>query len=466
MNDLLVNQFHDILPGTCIPKAHDDSIRETTNVINQSKILIEDILIAEKKEHFVSVVNTLSFDRDDVLYLDCIDGFIVEGDYKQQVITDIRGNKKLAVMGVVMPAFSSIVLELVPGTSQSASAFSLKDNQLNTPFVLAKFNEKGYIMSFVDKRIQRELKGDGFALNTFLIAEDVPSDWDNWDLDADCECKFKDCAELVSRIIVADGEVEFRIRSEYKLTPNSTLQQDMIFYSNSAEVKFDTVMNWQDNHRFLKTAFDTSIYSDFVRHEVQFGYIKRQTNRNTAVEKAKFEVSNHKYTDLSETRYGAAVLNDCKYGISVKESQMRLSLHKGGCRPDYRGDKGLHACCYSFYPHNEEFSANSVIKPAYMLNIKPIVVPGVRSEDSLVRVSADNIIIEAVKPLEDNEKAFILRLYEAEGTYTRTNVKFAELIKGIAATNMLEEVVEELEAKQEIELCFNAFEIKTLKINY
>jgi alpha-mannosidase len=466
MKDLLVNQFHDILPGTCIPQAHEQSIRETTGVIEHARSLIKDILRPAQKEYTVSIINTLSFDRTDVLYLDYLEGYIVKGDYKQQVVTELSGNKKLAVFGAVIPAFSSIVLELTPGYIQKATVFELKDNQLETPCVLANFNEKGYISSFIDKRIQRELKGEGYAFNTLLIAEDVPKDWDNWDLDADCEGKFKDEASLISREVVADGEVEFRIRSEYKLTVNSTLQQDMIFYADSAEVRFDTIMNWQDNHRFLKTAFDTSIHSDFVRQEVQFGYIKRQTNRNTAVEKAKFEVSNHKYTDLSETRYGVAVLNDCKYGVSVNASQIRLSLHKGGCRPDYKGDKGIHACCYSFFPHTEGFSANAVIKPAYQLNIKPIVVSGIHEEASLVKISADNIIIEAVKPLEENEKAFILRLYEAEGTYTTAKLSFTDMIKGLAVTNMLEEVENKIELQQEIELNFKAFEIITLKVNY
>jgi alpha-mannosidase len=466
MEDLLVNQFHDILPGTCIPKAHEQSIRETTKVIEQSKVLIEGLLKPQEKKYTVSVANTLSFDRDDVLYLDYMDGYIVEGNYKQQIVTDLGGNKKLAVMGVVIPAFSSVILELTPSTVPESTAFVLKDNQLTTPLVTVIFNEKGYIQSFVDNRIHRELKGEGYALNTFLIAEDVPSDWDNWDLDADSECKFKDTAKLMSRTIVADGEVEFRIRSEYELTSKSTLIQDMIFYAGSAEVRFDTIMNWQDDHRFLKTAFDTSIHSDFVRQEVQFGHIKRVTNRNTAVEKAKFEVSNHKYTDLSETRYGVAILNDCKYGISVNESQLRLSLHKGGCRPDYKGDKGSHACCYAFYPHDGGFSASGVIKPAYQFNYKPIAVAGVRKEESLLKVSAENIIVETVKPLEDNEKAYIIRLYEAEGTYTNTKLRFTEAVKGLAITNMLEEVIYEFPVGQEVELNFNAFEIITLKINY
>ncbi|MDF2800720.1 MAG: hypothetical protein K0S61_623 [Anaerocolumna sp.] len=466
MEDLLVNQFHDILPGTCIPKVHDESKKETTNIIKTSNLLIESLLVPEIKEKTISVVNTLSFERNDVIYIDYVDGYLVDGDYKQQIITDLSGNRKLAVLGVVIPAFSSVVLNLIPDNKPYATVFCLDGNTLKTPFVIVEFNDKGYISSFIDRRNDRELKGEGNGLNTFLIAEDLPSDWDNWDLDADIECKFKDCAELISRQVVEDGTVEFRIRSEYKLTKNSTLKQDMIFYAHNAEVRFDTIMDWQDDHRFLKTAFDTTVQSDFVRQEIQFGYMKRSTSRNTLEEKAKFEVCNHKYTDLSEIRYGVALFNDCKYGISAKESKLRLSLHKGGSRPDYRGDKGQHFCSYSFYPHKEGFSANSVIKPAYMFNIKPIIVFGTIIQDNLLLVSEDNVIVETIKPLEDNEKGYIIRLYEAEGSYTKTKISFNDLVKGLALTNMLEEVIMELPVNQEIELKLHAFEIITLKVNY
>lgn len=466
METLLVHQFHDILPGTCIPQANEQTVRETAAVIARARDLTEEILQPAKKEGVISVRNTLSFDREDVIYLDSPEGYLLAGNYKQQMITDLKGSKKLAVSGAVIPAFSAEAFEFVTGTISGTSLFRYEDAKLETPFFTVEFDARGFISSLIDKRVRRELRGDGYALNTFLIAEDVPADYDNWDLDADCECKFEDRAKLLSRNVVSDGEVEFRIRSEYKLTEKSVLRQDMIFYGTSPEVRFDTVIDWQDTHRFLKTAFDTAIHADFARHEIQFGYIERSTNRNTAAEKAKFEVTNHKYTDLSETRYGAAILNDCKYGITAKDSKLRLSLHKGGNRPDYRGDKGVHECCYSFYPHEGAFGADSVIKPAYMLNYKPLVCEGILKEDSFVKVSSDNILIEAVKPPEDAENAYILRIYEAEGTYTNTRISFTDPVKGLALTNMLEEVTTVLPPAQEIELTFGAFEIKTLKVNY
>ncbi|MGB8455807.1 MAG: glycoside hydrolase family 38 C-terminal domain-containing protein [Anaerocolumna sp.] len=466
METLLVNQFHDILPGTSIPRVHEESIKETSDLIKRSSEYILDKIKTEQKDNAISVVNTLSFERKDTLYVDYKDGYVFEGDYKQQIITDLHGNKKLAVLGAAIPAFSSAAFRLVMGTPEAQSAFEMNGQELITPYAKVIFDERGFITSFIDRAINRELRGGGYALNTFLMAEDVPNAWDNWDIDADIEFKFRDTAHLLNRRIISDGPVELRIRSEYRVSEKSTIKQDMIFYAGSPEVRFETIMNWQDNHRFLKTAFDTTIFSDFVRQEVQFGYIKRPTTRNTAEEKAKFEVSNHKYSDLSENKYGIAILNDCKYGISVKDSQMRFSLHKGGCRPDYKGDKGVHECTYSFYPHNEGFGADSVIKPAYELNYKPIVVSGEWSRPSFAGVDCGNIIIEAIKPCEEDDKAYIMRLYDAEGTYTNTTLTLNGKVKEAALTNMLEETIEKLPDTNQINLVFKPFEIKTVKITY
>jgi alpha-mannosidase len=462
---MLINQFHDILPGTCIPKAHIQSNKETTEIIETSAALIADMTGSPDKD-CITLTNTLSFERTSPVLIDYTQGYVVDGDYKQQLYTDLDGRLKLIVSGVTIPAFSSVTLQFVRGTVSTLSAFTFCGNCLNTPFAKVDFDERGFITSFIDTRINRELCGEGYPLNTFLVAEDVPKAWDNWDLDADIECKFKDAAQLISREVYSQGEAALVLRSKYKITAKTTITQDMFFFADTAEVRFDTLMDWQDDHRFLKTAFDTSIMQDFARCEVQFGFVKRPTTRNNSLEKAKFEVLNHKYTDLSEARYGVAILNDCKYALSLEGGKMRLSLHKGGNRPDFRGDKGLHRCVYSFLPHNEGFNVNAVIKPAYELNIPPVVSQGEYKTLPLIEVDADNIIVETIKPCEDNERAFIVRMYDAEGAYTRTAVKLFDGAKSIAITNMLEETLEDLPEVTAVNLEFRPFEIKTMKVIY
>ncbi len=458
--DLLLNQFHDILPGTCIPSAHKLSLSQTNKLIETADELIKEAVTGEGNA--VTVTNTLSFDRCDPIFLECEEGFIADCDCKQQAYKNLDGKNILIISGLKIPAFSTVKINLVKGTADAASEIGVSENGISTPFADFKFDAKGYIESCVDKRTNREIRGDGYALNTFLMAEDLPTAWDNWDIDVDLDCKFKDDSVLLEREIVSQGAAAVIIRSKYRISKKSTITQDAIYFADTAEVRFDTLMDWQDNHRFLKAAFDTNVKNNFARFEIQYGNVMRPTTRNDSVEKAKFEVVNHKYTDLSETRFGVAILNDSKYGISVEGGNMRLSLHKGGTRPDYEGDLGLHRTVYSFLPHSG-FGTENVVRPAYELNVPVIKGSGDFEAKALVLPKAENVIVEAIKPCEDCEKAFIARLYEAEGTYASCPVEFFEGAKKVEITNMLEEVEQELIGN---ELTFRPFEIKTLKITY
>lgn len=468
LETLLVNQFHDILPGTCIQRAHEQSTRETTELIENANALIQENGKNNGDTSRISLINTLSFDFDDVIRIDTDANINACECVKQQTITDIDGNKKLSVVGLKIPAFSSIAVEKGEYKEDNTSPFKYSKDALSTPFAEIKFNDRGYISSYIDLANNRQLvDANGYAFNTFLFAEDVPSQWDNWDIDADCQMKFKDSAELLSTEVISEGAVELRIRRTYKLSELSSIKQDMIFYAHTPRIDFETIMDWHDKRRFLKAAFDTTILSRQAKHEIQFGYVQKPTTRNTESEQAMFEVVNHKYTDLSETRYGCAVLNDCKYGISVEGGHMRLSLHKGGIRPDPRGDAGSHKVCYSFLPHNETFGAESVIRPAYMFNYAPIEVKGEYSLPQLLSVDAPNVIIEAIKPVEESaEKAFIVRMYEAEGTYSNANIKTGFNAVKAEETNLLEEVKSVLDNANDIKLSFKPFEIKTLKFTY
>ncbi len=464
--NLLINQFHDILPGTSINAVHEKSRAYTSKVISDAKKQTA-ALLSEESADKITVSNTLSFDRCDVLFLDVPAGRIVEGNYAQQRYVDLDGQEKLLVSGVKLPAFGSVTLKIVGGEPDKSSAFTTSTGRLTTDTADVTFADNGAIASFVDRRNDRELV-QGRPLNTFIMAEDMPSAWDNWDVDADFLEKFTPVGELVSSEVVSDGAVAYIIRNKYRISEKSTVIQDMIFFAgDNAEVRFDTAMDWNDDHRFLKTAFDTSVYDDFVRNDVQFGCLKRPTTRNTSVEEAKFEICNHKYTDLSEPGYGVAILNDCKYGISVKDGSLMLSLHKGGRHPDYKGDKdGIHRCVYSFLPHLAGFGAKTVIRPAYLLNVPALCMPGEKPLQPLISVAEPNVFVEAIKPCEDAERAYIVRLYEAEGTFTKVDIGVPSFVSGVCETNMLEEEQRCFDRNEPLSLSFRPFEIKTLKLKY
>ena len=307
----------------------------------------------------------------------------------------------------------------------------------------------------------------GGAFNVFWLGEDVPAGWDNWDIDFDQEVKMGPVDGLVRRDLVADGPLQLRYRIEYRIGDRSRLTQDVVFHATTPRIDFETIVDWEETHTLLKVGFSTDIHGTNARHEIQYGHVERPTHRNRPAERAQFEVCCHKWTDLSENRLGVALLNDCKYGVSVHGGEMRLTLIKSGTHPDPRSDRGRHIFNYALLPHSGAFRTETVIRPAYEFNVAPIVCPvdgGVREIESLLTVSASNVIVEAVKWAEEG-KAFVIRLYEAERSGTSAVIRFSVPVESVEETNMLEEAPETLPVKNgRVSLYFRPFEIKTLKV--
>ncbi len=463
LKTLLKNQFHDILPGTAIKPVYDVFHEEMDEVLRNYRTDAARYAgsLSDGGEG-VTAFNTLSFARNDVFTLDA-KGWAK--NYPSQRYTDVAGREVLAVGGLTIPGFSAVHVELSDTPINAESPFSYDGKTLRTPYAEIVFDEDGYLASFVDLGTGRELrKPDGAPLNVFLFGEDVPLTYDNWDIDHDVIENLKPVRGFLGRTVVTEGGVEIRLRSEYEIENGTTLTQDMVCYADSPRVDFHTMVHWNSPHRLLKAGFDLDITAPRARSEIQFGSIERPTTANNSLELAKYEVCNRNYTDVSEPGFGAAILNDCKYGVSVLDCNLRLSLHRGGTHPDYTGDCGDHEMTYSLLPHDGGFRAESVVQPAYMLNVPAFAAQGNAERASFAVIDAPNVIAEAVKPAEDGSSDFILRLYECEGTKTTANIRFGVPVAKTGTTNILEDPGEMFPVPDDgVNLTFRPFEIKTLR---
>ena len=463
LKTLLKNQFHDILPGTCIAPVYELYHKEMDALIKNYNTAAEKYAkeLTEDGDS-VTLFNTLSFERRDVASIEA-EGYAEA--YPSQRYTDVSGKELLAVGGLKIEGFSSAEIKLSDTPCKNESPFSYDGTVLDTPYAKITFDKNGYISSLIDKKSKRELrKKNGAPLGVFLFGEDVPESFDNWDLDWDVFENLKPTYGFIKREVVSDGAVEIRLRSEYNIGKN-IIVQDMVCFADSPRIDFDTLIDWKTPHRFLKAGFDLDISAKQARSEIQFGAIERPVTANNSLEAAKFEVCNRNYTDISEPRFGAAILNDCKYGISVRDCNLCLSLHKGGTHPDPSGDKGLHRLTYSLLIHNSGYCAESVVHPAYELNVPAFAVKGKANVKQFAAISAPNIIAEAVKPAEDGENAFVMRLYECEGSKTNTDIAFSSSVSCAELTNILEDKGEQVFVNNNtVTLGFEPFEIKTLKI--
>lgn len=458
---LLINQFHDILPGTAIPEVHDRAIRELGEVRTRADALLEQLLGVSGSDK-LSLVNTLPWERH-WAWLET-EAPALEGVCTQAGIGP-DGRRRLYLSGLRVPAQGKQTLQPSRKESPAAPAFAYMGDTVESPWHRITFDEDGYITSFLDKRANRELVrrgGDGF--NVLYLTEDVPQIWDNWDIDADVLEKMRPVRGCCTRTLLENGPLFCRVRSIFRLTEKTTLTQDMILYTNRPQVDFETRVDWHETHRLLKTGFDMAVHAAYARHEIQFGYLERPCYKNTSWEKAMFEVVNHKYTDFSEPGYGVALLNDGKYGISVEGSRAALSLIKSGTHPDPRGDEGVHDFTYSLLTHSG-FGWENVIRPAYELNYPLRPVAG-ESElvHPILECDRKNVIPETVKPAEDGS-GIIVRVYESEGTGGPVTICLQAPARRVLRTNLLEEETGELAlAEGKIQLQISPFEILTLKL--
>lgn len=462
LRTLLVNQFHDILPGTCIEDAHEVAVYENKKAIVELEEGMKSLFCADDSQK--SIVNTLSFERKEQVIFKSFD-FIPDGCVIQKY-TDVYGDDCTAVSGLILPAFSVSAVK-AGRAAEAETPFRVSGNCISTPFADIVM-ENGRIISYKTKNGREAVADRKVPFNTLYFGEDVPSIWDNWNIDYDQKYKMKPVTECDSCEVVSAGPLQLRIRVSYSFGASS-LRQDIVFYSDSPRIDFESETDWNSPHSLLKVGFKADVLASEARFETQFGNIKRPVHENYPTDKTQFEVCNHKWTDLSDTRFGVAVLNDCKYGISVNDNDMRLTLHKGGTHPDTRGDKGIHRFTYSLLVHEEAFGTEAVIRPAYCLNYPAIVFDGALSRecaDPLICADAENVIIETVKPAEDKE-GFIARIYETEGSAASCGVTLSPEISYAGETDMLEYADSPLEIKNNsIALKLKPFEIKTLRFKF
>ena len=424
---LMLNQFHDILPGTCIAEATDIAIKEQAEALWEVKAYNSS---KGRKSYF----NTLPYSRVEILPAD-----------KGQTYVAVDGERTVAPYKFDGFGYGKKL-------KRTEVPFKVEGDQITTPFLVATLCDGG-ISSLIYKG--RELCSGGF--NIVKCYEDVPYIYDNWDVDADYDMKEK-TVRFLGREIVSLGEYLLVVRMRYAIADNSMLETDIKFRYDSPAVEFENRLVFGDKHTLLRAEFDTTLFAPTYKCETQFGHISRNCYDRDKSDMAKFEVCSHKWTDLSEYGMGISLLSDCKYGVSCRGGRMGITLHKSGTHPDSRGDNGESMFRYAIYPHEGSLSMDTV-RSAYGFNYSPVRTAYKGLALPFRLENSGSVVLETVKFGEDD--GIVIRLYEAMGD--TSSVTISAEGRSISECNILEDDRRAL-GNGEATVTFAPFEIKTLKI--
>ena len=478
----LLNQFHDIIPGSSIAEVYQDSTKDYGQILSVASDAAMSALNAlasyvDADCGDVLVYNPLPWTRAD------FGAFPIALGLSGQAVTNLDGESlTLVPLSQTVPTGYVTIGEFRLSTV-SAGSLRVTDRTLENQFFKITVDDSGEIVSIFDKRVSFEVidssaKTRGNALLTF---EDIPMNYEAWDIDIYYQDKVYPVSTVDSIQVIEEGPLRATIEIKRRFGRGSSIVQRISLWESSPRIDFDIKVDWQERKMLLKAAFPVNIHSPRATFDIQFGNVERPTHWNTTWDWARFEVCGHKWADLSEggeDGYGVALLSYNKYGWDIKGNVIRMTLLKGAEDPDKGADLGVHHILYSLMPHIGDWRQAEIVRRAYELNVPTIstVVPtdsvkSVPGSFSMAFVDAQNLIVETVKKAEDDE-SIIIRLYEAYGRRGRAILRLGKTFKSIGEVNLMEEETDETrKANLDVDgqgAAFNylPYEIKTFRVRF
>lgn len=417
---LLINQFHDILPGSHIHPVYTDAMEDYAEMEKEL-----DVIIGSGSKYF----NTLNFKRDALTFVENKKG------------TSVRYGKK---GNWLVPCIEAMQSGTVRAQKYDKEWITVGDT-VETPYYSVKFNPDGSIASLWDKEMSRQWAEGNF--NKLKLYTDYPGNYDAWDILPNYKDKQVPLeVALPLTLKRKDGEcAEFETVLK---TEKSTWKMLIRLFRRSRGIEVENIVDWHEKHRLAKAEFSCNILSRKALCDTSAGFIERETHRNTTWQQARFECCHHKWCDLSETGAGIALINDGKYGAGFEKNVMSLSLLRATIRPDVTSDMGQHNFCYMIVPHKDDVVSAGINNLAFQYN-----VPLVKADGEWKLPTFEPLYLQSAKKSEDGSMT-VIRLSEQNGA--RGQIKLPSKVKLL---NMLEEAEGETDVIE-----YKPFEIITIGI--
>ena len=407
---VLLQQFHDILPGSSIAWVHQDAERNYAAISAGLEAIIAQAaaaLLGEGTREFL--LNAAPHARDGVPAL---------------------GAAERLAAGQ-------------PVKAVEADGGYVLDNGI----IRAVLDANGLITSLTDYASGREAIAPGQRGNLLELHRDTPNEWDAWDIDAFYRRNVTPLDEAQTVHVEADSQSAVVVVE--RVAGSSPLTQRILLAPGSDSLSITTAVDWQESEKLLKLGFALDIRADRSASETQFGHVFRPTHVNTSWEAAKFEICAHRWIHVAEPGYGVAVSNSSTYGHDVTRNirqddggtttTVRLSLLRAPKFPDPAADRGHHELTVTIRPGAGIAEA---VEEGYRTNLVPRIVRGAKPVEPLFTMGNAGLVIEAVKLAEDGSGDVIVRIYESLGQRTTGPLTANFPVTEVHATDLLERPIE------------------------
>ncbi|MDF7664696.1 alpha-mannosidase [Bifidobacterium sp. ESL0745] len=514
---LLLNQFHDILPGSALAWAerqarqeYQRDIRALYGIADEAAAAIHkacpqlpvvrdavvlpvaagsDGLDDSAKTTVVGNGNTAVSDISDTSWQVQSAGFVAVAD---NVWLDRKE-------GLAVSRFDSDVPLTVPDVDPHSEMKAERSDEgtatLSNGLLNVKVEADGTVSSLFDEKAGRQLVPSGTRLGRYELLRDEPYQWDAWDIhrDAFLMANGLDESKLVDVEKRSDGTAVAMVKAH---AAGVDIETRIILHPGSRCLDFEAGVDWHVKERFLKVDLPLALDVRNAQYEAQYGMVERPVQKNSRSDEAKFESCTHRFVRLAEPGYAAAVVNATTYGSDVspignvtggntseditdvtapgRGTMVRLSLLSAPLYPDPHTDQGHHEFAWSLLA---DASVERTLAQVSRLNAP--VFAAIPAFAPLATVQADKgiIVLDWVKPADDGSGDLILRLYEPAGGEAQGTLHVCDDLSGVRVREVSEleddeslpadlpRVLKGFAPAQGAHLAFSPFEQATLRIS-
>ena len=475
---LLNTQFHDAVPGTHVNEVWHDLLNDHAFISATAgavKAASMEALLgkADATGDVLVVLNPTGHARSDVLTVPAgaLSGRAVLDDagnpLPRQAATNLDGTEVVLVRVADVPPCGYRTYKLGEAKPPRTDGPCAGEGVLENELLRAVFNERGEVVSLLDKEAGREVLVEGRAGNRFQLFEDTPGVYDAWDIVDTYREHEIDITGGESLRVDEVGPIRASLLLE-KPFAGSKIRQRICLYAGEKRLRFETEVKWTERQRLLKVAFPVEVNTRTATYDIAFGNMDRPNHRNTPYDAAKFEVPAHQWMDMSQGDYGVSLLNDCKYGHEAAGKMMRLSLLKGSIHPDPESDIDTHHFTYALMPHAGTWREGETVRRALELNVpltaRVVSAAPAEAAKSYIECDAPGVTLEAVKRSMDGQD-LIVRMVERHNGSPAGTLQLAWPVKQAWSCNLMEENEDELPVSDgAVRIAFRPYEIKTIRL--
>ncbi|MFM7069129.1 MAG: alpha-mannosidase, partial [Actinomycetes bacterium] len=475
--DVLLHQFHDILPGSSIGWVH----REAADTYARVAEALERVIAAAVAVIRPNRTTTGAWINPAPVPF----RGVVEAPTSATGGADPEPRWMDVGALSVADTLPNLPSDVTPVTTTRSGDCIVVDNGL----IRLTLDASGHISSLIDLRTGRDAIAPGQVGGVLQLHPDLPIEYDAWDIE-DFDVRRPTPIDEVDQIVVERSD-EFiaRVRVERSAAP-STFVQTYVVTAGSARLDVRCTADWRHRERLLKVAFPLDLHTDSVTREIQFGQLRTPIHINTSWDVARFEFCAHRWVHAAEPGFGVSVLNDCKYGYDAQRTRsthpdgstqpsttIRLSLLKAAIWPDPQQDQGAHEFTYALLVGDGRLDDGVVVAEGYRLNQPPrlVQVPtldpapdGAEISGPIVSCDTPTVIVEAVKPADDGSGDIVVRCYEATGGRSSATLVVGVPVSEMQRTDARERPLADSNATPvldgQVHLELRPFEIATLRL--